>query len=62
MKVKEVIAELQKLNQEKEIWVIYDGFLAIKPIPDDTQKDQEKYDTYDTDVVLNDGDYIITAG
>lgn len=59
MKVKEVIAELQKLNQEKEIWVIYDRFLAIEPIPDETQKGQR---TYSEDVVLNDGDYIITAG
>lgn len=59
MKVKEVIAELSKLDQEKELWVIYDTFLAIKPIPDDIQKGREEYSE---DVVLNDGDYIITAG
>lgn len=59
MKVKEVVAELLKLDQEKELWVIYDGFLAIKPIPDDTQKGQEKYND---EFVLNEGDYIITAG
>ena len=59
MKVKEVIAELSKLDQEKEIWVIYDTFLAIEPIPDDIQKGQKEYDE---EVVLNDGDYIITAG
>lgn len=59
MKVKEVVAELLKLDQEKELWVIYDCFLAIKPVPDDVQKGQEKYSE---DVVLNDGDYIITAG
>ena len=59
MKVKEVIAELSKLDQEKEIWVIYDTFLAIEPIPDDVQKGQEEYQE---GVVLNDGDYIITAG
>lgn len=59
MKVKEVIAELSKLDQEKELWVIYDMFLAIKPIPDQRQEGQEEYQE---DVVLNDGDYIITAG
>lgn len=59
MKVKEVIAELSKLDQEKELWVIYDTFLAIEPIPDDRQKGQKEYEE---DVVLNDGDYIISAG
>lgn len=58
MKVKEVIAELSKLDQEKEIWVIYDMYLPIKPIPDDVQNGQERYG----EVLLNDGDYIITAG
>lgn len=59
MKVKEVIAELSKLDQEKELWVIYDMYLAIKPIPDDRQEGQEEYQK---GVVLNEGDYIITAG
>ena len=59
MKVKEIIAELSKLDQEKELWVIYDTFLAIKPIPNHRQEGQEEYQE---DVVLNDGDYIITAG
>ena len=59
MKVREVIAELSKLDQEKEIWVIYDSFLAIEPIPDAKQVGQKEYDE---EVILNDGDYIISAG
>jgi hypothetical protein len=59
MKVKEVIAALSKLDQEKELWVIYDGCKALKPIPDEIQKEQEDYYP---DVTLNVGDYVITAG
>lgn len=31
MKVKELIAELQKLDQERDIWVLYDTFFAQVP-------------------------------
>ena len=32
MKVKEFIDELQKLDQEKEIWLIYDTFFCWEPL------------------------------
>lgn len=31
MKVKELIAELQQLNPEANIWVLYDSFFAYPP-------------------------------
>ena len=47
MKVKEVISELQKLDQERNIWISYDGVNdneygftngIVDPIPDDIVK------------------------
>ena len=69
MKVKEVIAELQKLDQERDIWISYDGvnredevFCAgiFNPVPDDMVKIPlaeycQKW--YDEDVKA--GDYLI---
>lgn len=31
MKVKELIEQLQKLDQEKNIWVLYDTFIPQEP-------------------------------
>lgn len=65
MTVKELIVELQKLDQEKGIWVVYDGFIAFPPIPD---KKAEKRDicsehfTFEpNDALIQIGDYIIEA-
>jgi len=61
MKVKELIAELQKLDQEKGIWVAYDyPFAVFEPIPDG-QANKEVADNYSTEGVEV-GDYIIYAG
>ena len=73
MKVKEVISELQKLDQERNIWISYDGANGnergytngiFDPIPDDIVKqpwvdDCKKYEEY-KDVKV--GDYLIEVG
>ena len=59
MKVKELIEELKKLDQEKGIWVVYDGFTAFPPIPNETVED-ESY-LIPEDGMLK-GDYVIWAG
>lgn len=72
MKVKELIAALQRLDQENGIWISYDGYNGdnyaftngiFNPIPDDRVKKPleeccKKY--YDEGV--REGDYLITAG
>ena len=52
MKVKELIEQLQKLDQERNIWVLYDGFLAQEP-------DFIQYDEDDGDIEA--GDYVHEA-
>lgn len=60
MKVKDLIAELSKLDQEKGIWCIYDGFALISLVP------EEEVDEYDVRNFENKGmklgDYVINAG
>lgn len=62
MKVKELIEQLQKLDQEKGIWIIYDSFQPIKPEVDDeliNEEDADYYHLYEDDVKA--GDYKITV-
>lgn len=62
MKVKELIEQLQKLDQEKGIWIIYDGFQPINPEVDEeviNEEDAEYYRRYEEDVKA--GDYTITC-
>ncbi len=62
MKVKELIKQLQKLDQEKGIWIIYDSYQPLKPEVDDvvrTEEDAEYFRHYENDV--NVGDYVITT-
>lgn len=62
MKVKEFIEQLQKLDQEKGIWIIYDSFQPLKPEVDDvvkTEEDVEYFRCYENDIKV--GDYVITA-
>ncbi len=66
MKVKELIEKLKELDQDKGIWVVYDGFDAFPPLPDDCiDSDEARYlnepDTPDEEMV-KEGDYLITAG
>ena len=60
MKVKDLIAELSKLDQEKVILCIYDGFALISLVP------EEEVDEYDVsnfkDKGMEFGDYVINAG
>ena len=53
MKVKELIAELQKLDQERDIWVLYDTFCAQVP---EFEVAKERDETSDGRVKT--GDYI----
>lgn len=39
MKVKELIEQLQKLNQEKDIWVVYDCVYPQTPSFDELKED-----------------------
>jgi len=59
MKVKDLIAELRKLDQEKGIWCIYDGFALVNLVP------EGEVDEYDVRNFKNEGmelgDYVINA-
>ena len=57
MKVKELIAELQKLDQERDIWVLYDTFFAQVP---EFEVAKERDETSDGRVKA--GDYVHIAG
>ena len=62
MKVKELIEQLQKLDQDKGIWIIYDTFQPIKPEVDEeviNEEDAEYYRRYEEDCKV--GDYTITC-
>lgn len=62
MKVKELIEQLQKLDQEQGIWIIYDSFQPIKPEVDEEvidEEDVEYYRRYEEDVKA--GDYTISC-
>lgn len=57
MKVKELIAELQKLDQEKGIWVCYDLYYFYPPTPKNTA---DKFDEEtQQEAGVKEGDYII---
>lgn len=60
MKVKEYIEYLQALDQDKDIYVVYDSYIVFDPVADEVA---------DEDCVLKDGtieykkgDYLIYAG
>jgi len=61
--VKELIEQLQKLDQEKGIWIIYDSFLPVEPEVDEelmSEEDAEYYGSYN-DHDIKAGDYTITV-
>ena len=61
MKVKELIEELSKLDQEKGIWVAYNfPYDLFEPMPD--HEADEDYLKYFKDKGVEEGDYIISAG
>ena len=57
MKVKELIAELQKLDQDRDIWVLYDTFDAQVPTIEVAEEHDETYDGR-----VKSGDYVHFAG
>lgn len=59
MTVRELIAHLLTLEQDRGIWVFYDGgYSVFAPTPDRRADD---YDEHGSDKV-KEGDYIISAG
>lgn len=63
-KVKELIEELKKLDQEKGIWVVYDGYCAFPPLPDeevDYGADEDDAERF-SELGMKKGDYLIVAG
>jgi hypothetical protein len=61
MKVKELIEQLQKLDQEKSIWIIYDCYLALKPEVRDGVLSEEDAEYYRNNGWRG-GDYDVKAG
>lgn len=61
MKVKELIKNLSKLDQEKDIWIVYDAYYPMEPWVDSfiREEDIDTYKEYDKDV--NIGDYVINV-
>lgn len=59
MKVKDLIEELSKLDQEKGIWGVYDGFALFDFIPD-SEADEEFAAVFSGSGVEI-GDYIVNA-
>lgn len=53
MKVKELIAQLQEFDQERDIWILYDSYAAIEP---------EFYETAVEEDKIKPGDYICDVG
>lgn len=60
MTVKEYIESLKKLDQEKNIWMIYDSFGVFEPTPDHVADAYEakRYAKHG----IKEGDYIIGVG
>lgn len=61
MKVKELIENLLKLDQEKGIWIIYDTYYPMEPNINSNvlEEDVDGYKGYNKDVEI--GDYCIEA-
>lgn len=58
MKVKELIEHLQKLDQEKGIWVCYDLCYYLPPVPNRTA---DADDVEEGEGEVKEGDYLIPA-
>lgn len=61
MKVKEFIEQLQKLDQEKDIWIIYDSYQPLTPEVDNdvmSEEDAEYFRRYND---VEAGDYTISV-
>ena len=58
--IKDLIAELSKLDQEKGIWCIYDGFALISLVPEEIADECDASNFKNEGMEL--GDYVISAG
>lgn len=58
MKVKEFIEQLQQLDQEKDIWLIYDTYMVWEP---EVEVIKET-DSFGKDKGAEVGDYVMWAG
>ncbi len=56
--VRELIEELQKLEQDKPVWVLYDAYTAFEPTI--SPATGEEYTEEDSPYIKN-GDYVIDA-
>ena len=56
MKVKELIKELNKLDPERNIWIIYDGFYPMEPDINSyvSEEDVDRYKEYDENIEIDD--------
>lgn len=63
MTVREYIEYLQTLDQDKGIWVVYDGFCRVfEPIPDaEVDDDLAEYFNENYRTNIKKGDYVINA-
>jgi hypothetical protein len=59
MKVKDLIAELSKLDQEKGIWGLYDHFCLFELMPDDEADEDDVANFRRSGMKV--GDYIVNA-
>lgn len=59
MKVKDLIAELSKLDQEKGIWGLYDGFALFDLLPNDEADENDVANFRRSGLEV--GDYIVNA-
>lgn len=62
MKVKELINQLSQLDQEKEIWVLYDRYIAFQPEVE-VYGENMRLDMMSDDIKnkVRNGDYVIDA-
>ena len=56
MKVKELIKDLSRLDPERNIWIIYDGYYPMEPDIDSyvLEEDINRYKEYNKDVEIDD--------
>lgn len=56
MKVKELIKELNKLDLERNIWIIYDGYYPMEPDVDSCvlEEDIDRYKEYNENIEIAD--------
>ncbi len=61
MKVKELITELQKLDQERGIWIAYDSYYAMFPPVPDARADEQHVEAFGKKEGVELDDYVINA-